>query len=559
MMSDTRQSVGPRRKLVPVTIPRLSAEKSAQAVAELARRLGISERVFSGPLAKGRLSTDSIFHYRWERLQIDFLKKYPGFAWGNPREQAVRSFHQSEEECRQTNLRIRHLSDRAEPEHLMPYIHRAQELIGGWLGDFDWGSLLSRGRWGPGVTSASKGTRLHAAVKFGQPRPEVTPAFARTGMQLIAALPSWSNLIVGLDFPTWVTPLPVIVTGNRVTFVPKTSVTDRGIAVEPHVNIFFQLGMGTLLREKLKRAGLDLNTQEVNQKLACLGSLDDSLSTLDLERASDTLAMRVVHELFPPKWVEALDRLRSHFGELDGSWYPYHKFSSMGNGFTFELESMIFYALSLSVAQLDGYNSFWCQAFGDDIVVPSGCYENLCELLAFLGFTVNHEKSFHSGPFRESCGKDYIRGSLVRPVYLKEVPDNPLAWIKIANNLKRLAHTWNEFDGLDSRLKPAYEFSLSLIPRFFRRFSVSDGYGDVALIRDLDHARPQSAGNGWEGWTTSVILPRPVTFKVMDRSLVTAAVSNPGSTGNDLPLRSEVEHAIGPMHVPQWRDMGSWR
>jgi hypothetical protein len=542
-----------------LNMPRLTRDETASAVQKLSELLGVPQGIFKGPLASGRLPLDSLPDYRWERLNFDFLKKYPGFDWGNPREEAVRRYHQSEEECRLTNQRIRIDSlSGYESLALGPYIRRAQKLILAWLGDsFDWRDLLPHGRFGPGVTSSAKGFRLHASQKFGA-KPEVTPAFARTGCQLIAGLPSWSCLIAGIDYPAWVTPLPQIVPGNRVTFVPKDSTTDRGIAVEPTVNIYFQLAMGSILRDRLRSAGVDLNTQEVNQRLAQLGSLDDSLSTIDLERASDTLSWRTVFELLPVTWFEALDRLRSQFGTLDGAVRPYHKFSSMGNGFTFELESMIFYALCLSVAQLDGYNPFWVTAYGDDLIVPSGCYDRVSELLAWAGFTVNAKKSYSSGPFRESCGKDYLRGSLVRPVYLKEIPDTPLAWIKIANSLKRLANTWNEYSGLDSRLKPAYDFSVSMIPRFYRQFSVGDGYGDVALLRDFDDARPTQAPGGWEGFMTRVIMPRPIRWETNDRCLITAGVSHPGMDGNKLPLRGKVEHTIGSLFVANWRDLGAW-
>jgi hypothetical protein len=540
-----------------VPIPRLHREAVTSAVETLSRLLEIPQGIFKGPLASGKLSYDSLPDYRWQRLQYDFLKKYPGFDWGNPREEAVKRFWLSESDCERTNARLKQTAGGYQSLDVMPYIDRARVIISKMLGSFNWQDLLPHGRFGPGVTSSAKGVRLHASIKFGA-KPEVTPAFARTGSKLIACLPSWACLIAGVDYPAWVTPLPCVVPGNRVTFVPKDAKTDRGIAVEPTVNIYFQLAMGHLLREKLRFAGLDLNTQEVNQRLAALGSIDDSLSTIDLERASDTLSWRTVFALFPDDWFEALDRLRSQFGELDGKKFPYHKFSSMGNGFTFELESMIFYALCLSVAQLNGYNPFWVQAYGDDLVVPSGIYEEVVKLLNFMGFTVNLDKSYHTGPFRESCGKDYLRGSLVRPAYLKEIPDNPIAWIKIANNLKRLAAVWNEGSGLDKRLLPAYQHAVSVIPRAFRRLSVSDGYGDVALLRDIDEARPTRAANGWDGWMTRVFLPRPVRFTSMDRSLITAGVSNPGEDGNNLPLRGKVELTIGSLFVAQWRNMGTW-
>lgn len=547
-------------------MPRLTPTVTSQAVGYLADLLGIPQGIFSGPLAKGSLNLDSEHLYRWERLQRDFLAKYPGFTWGNPREVAVKAFFKSEEECRATNERLRNVAG-VEPGYLWSpgpldgddVLKRTRILISDVLGRFDWRPILERGGFGPGVTSSAKGTRLHDSNKYSS-KLEVTPSFAKMGMKLVSSLPSWACLQTGIDYPAWVTPLPVIVPGNRVTFVPKNAKTDRAIAVEPTVNIWFQLGIGRTIREKMRRAGWDLRVgQEINQSLARLGSLDDSLSTIDLERASDTISTRLVEYLLPADWFAALNSVRSQFGEFPGQGFaPYQKFSSMGNGFTFELESLIFWALSTSVAQAHGYNPFWCTSYGDDIVCPSGIYEELAGYLSLCGFTVNLEKSYARGPFRESCGKDFLRGRLVRPVYLKEVPDNPLSWIKIANGLKRLAHTWAEYDGLDSRLRKAYEFAVSMIPRQYARLSVSDGYGDVALVRDIDEAKPEVAGGGWEGWLTQVILSRPKTYESTNRALVTASLSKLGQTGNSLPLRDEVEHTIGPLYVAVWRNMGPW-
>nr|QDH89838.1 MAG: RNA-dependent RNA polymerase [Leviviridae sp.] len=543
-----------------LNLPRLKRDEVARAVAQLAQLLEIPSGVFTGPLAKRVLDFADVKTYRMERLKQDFFKKYPGFSWGNPRETAIKEFHRCESQNEATNARLRRYSEKGiDPLGIGRYIRNAQCLISEWLGAFNWQDLISEGRFGPGVTSSVKGLRLHASQKF-QAKPEVTPAFARTGRWLISHLPSWSNTLTGVEFPTWVTPLLDITPGNRVTFVPKDSTTDRSIAVEPTVNIYFQLAMGSVLREKLRtQCAIDLNSQELNQRLARLGSIDDTLSTIDLKSASNTLSYRCVMMLLPPDWFEALDRLRSQFGTLDGKKFPYQMFSSMGNGFTFELETMIFYSLCLSVAQLDGYNPFWVSAYGDDLIVPSGIYEKVVDVLSFCGFTVNLEKSYHTGPFRESCGKDYLRGSLVRPVYLREIPDNPMAWIKIANNLKRLASVWGEGKSLDLRLKPAYDFAVNMVPRFYRRFSVSDGYGDVALIRDLDDSHLVTrAPNGWEGYVTPVIMTRPKKFFFNGRSLITAGVSTPGRSGNSLPFRDAVEHTINPLVVAIWRNMGVW-
>ena len=71
--------------------------------------------------------------------------------------------------------------------------------------------------------------------------------------------------------------------------------------------------------------------------------------------------------------------------------------SSMGNGFTFELMSLIL----LGVTRFYSANS---SVFGDDIIVPLDVAPEVVEAITGLGFLVNKRKSFFDGITRESCG-----------------------------------------------------------------------------------------------------------------------------------------------------------
>jgi hypothetical protein len=154
--------------------------------------------------------------------------------------------------------------------------------------------------------------------------------------------------------------------------------------------------------------------------LAQIGSNDGSLATIDLSSASDTVAREVVRFLMPESWYERLDLCRSKVGELDGKWLRYEKFSSMGNGFTFELETLIFWGLAIACVRSCGLETDKVRVYGDDIIVPVDAYDFLVEVLSYCGFTTNSSKSYKSGAFRESCGKDYFNGHEVRPFFQKE-------------------------------------------------------------------------------------------------------------------------------------------
>ena len=98
------------------------------------------------------------------------------------------------------------------------------------------------------------------------------------------------------------------------------------------------------------------------------------------------------------------------------------QFSSMGNGFTFPLETLLFYSLARAVLKyMHASAEEWdmLSVYGDDITLPSRCFSLLTEVFTECGFLVNSRKSFSDGPFRESCGADYLRSIDIRPFYVR--------------------------------------------------------------------------------------------------------------------------------------------
>jgi hypothetical protein len=224
------------------------------------------------------------------------------------------------------------------------------------------------------------------------------------------------------------------VDGGRYETVPKSAKTDRSIIVEPRGNMFLQKGVGNFIRKRLGRSGCDLNDQSTNQKLAAF-AYDFKLATIDLEAASDSISYELVHLLLPVDWANYLSDLRSGSVLIDGKYRRLEKFSSMGNGFTFELESLIFFALSESVVESVSPGLF-SSVYGDDIIVPQECVPLLSIVFETLGFRVNTDKTFVEGNFFESCGRHYFQGRDVTPVYQKESLDEIEA-IRCGNRLTR--------------------------------------------------------------------------------------------------------------------------
>jgi len=199
--------------------------------------------------------------------------------------------------------------------------------------------------------------------------------------------------------------------------VPKTALVDRTIAIEPLLNGYVQKGIDEYLRLLLKRVGLDLEHQEPNQELALLGSLPnqvDPFVTIDLSSASDSISLEVVRYLLPPAWFDLLNRTRSPGYTFDGANYlRYEKFTSMGNGFCFPLETLIFASVCAVLSKPKDFI-----VYGDDIIVRQSVAHEVLKTLWGLGFRHNTDKTFLSGEFRESCGADYYAGQNVRPLNL---------------------------------------------------------------------------------------------------------------------------------------------
>lgn len=271
--------------------------------------------------------------------------------------------------------------------------------------------ILANGSFSGGATTSRKRVVGCLYSKF-QGRIDATAACWELLQPEVLGMQSWVTLEPEILNPR-------IVSGNVLFTVPKTAVIDRVAAKEPDANIFCQKAVGDFFRRRLRRvARIDLNDQSVNKRLAQHGALTGSLATIDLSSASDSLSDALVNILLPPKWYALLSALRSPVTDIDGVSHTNEMFSSMGNGFTFELESLVFWALAKSTCHLSGTRGR-ISVYGDDIIIPTSIARSFFRVLYWVGFTPNSSKSFVDGPFRESCGGHYYRGTDVTPFYLR--------------------------------------------------------------------------------------------------------------------------------------------
>lgn len=186
-----------------------------------------------------------------------------------------------------------------------------------------------------------------------------------------------------------------------------------------------------------------------------------------------------------------MDALRCESGLVDGVKHTWERFSAMGNGFTFELESLIFHSLTVSTCEVLGIPPD-VSVYGDDIICPVEALSLLEQVFAFCGFDFNQKKTHSSRGnliFRESCGKHYLNGVDVTPFYVDKSLADISEIILLANNIVR----WSCFPsgfGRDKRLKPVWEWVVSHLPEKARNSAIPFGKDDDALIKSFDEAQP---------------------------------------------------------------------
>jgi len=272
----------------------------------------------------------------------------------------------------------------------------------------------------------------------------------------------------------------VVVEGGKLSAVPKNSSEARCIMTEPSFNGYCQLGLGSYLKHALSLTGLKISgsgflAADRNKALAQVGSRfneSNLYGTIDLRKASDSIHKELVEKLMPPEWLSMLETTRSpsFSARLSNGCVlkgPLNLFCTMGNGFTFPLQTLLFTSLAVALRAIlfdlpnkyllkychDPLGKLKVSVFGDDIIVPSSMFDLFTELLSKFGFQTNKSKSYNTGGFRESCGGDFFDGEDVTPCYIRDLRTRAgltasyntlLAWsvrnnVTIINSLRYLA------------------------------------------------------------------------------------------------------------------------
>nr|APG77133.1 hypothetical protein [Beihai levi-like virus 15] len=351
----------------------------------------------------------------------------------------------------------------------------------------------------PSLSDLADHAGFSGGATFSTPRIEGDPRFKYSYecVQITYGFHPIATLLQSEE-PIWAKRFE-LVPGNRITTVPKDADIDRPIACEPLYNMRYQKAVGKIIRRCLKSVGINLNYQQkVNQDLAREGSITGKLATIDLSAASDSISLGICRLLLPRQWYLLLLALRSDKGVLpNGDTLVYNKMSSMGNGFTFELETLLFFSLAQASEEAASYEANetarQCSVYGDDIIISSHSVDLLVRVLTYTGFTTNKDKSFWEGPFRESCGKHYFNGTDVTPFFIRDMPTHYADLFVHLNNMRRWAGV---FGFMPEEYQAGYDYLLNFIPAKWRQPRLPDGMGDGALLGRFDECHRNFNRNG---------------------------------------------------------------
>lgn len=304
-------------------------------------------------------------------------------------------------------------------------------------------SCLERGKQGPGAVVGPKST-LFFTKMFDSDLTTTSEFLYEHYIHNIGCRWSRAEVIRSQEYAV------KVVTGSKMSSVRKNADKDRTTCKEPVLNMFYQLGakdvIESILRERycldIRRNGDSSTQQDINRALARAASLDGQKCTIDMSNASDSTLVVLCERLLPKDVWRVLDIIRCHYTTIPGhGTTKLAMVSTMGNGFTFALMTLLFTSLIQCLYEQNGrpyVNGCHGGVYGDDIIVDTDLAPQLITTLNTIGYTVNEEKSFLTGPFRESCGGDYFNGHDVRGVYIRSL-DNETDRYSAFNRL----HLWS--------------------------------------------------------------------------------------------------------------------
>lgn len=273
--------------------------------------------------------------------------------------------------------------------------------------------------------------------------------------------------------------------------VPKSQVTPRIIAKEPTGNMWCQQIVRDYLESNVATSILgeciSFRDQSFNQEAALQASLIQNRWTVDLSNASDSMSLWLIERMVRSNktLLEALWSSRSVYCEVPTAggheFLRMKKFAPQGSATTFPLQTIVYAIIAIAACIIANGESISndsiaravrkVRVFGDDTIVPDYAGDVYVSLLTYLGFSVNHTKTFKTGKFRESCGTEAWDGTDVTPAYItypytESDPSSVASTVECSNNFFKKG-LWHAAAALETTL-----------PHWVRKYLMVRGPGD---------------------------------------------------------------------------------
>lgn len=241
--------------------------------------------------------------------------------------------------------------------------------------------------------------------------------------------------------------------------VPKAWDSLRSIAPDTVSGSFITNAIGAYIEERLLLEGLDISRlQRIHGMLARQFSITRTHVTADLRNASGSITVPLIDRMTDIEWNATLNigRVpRTSFRcipghtrhAFEGAAIVTPTFADMGIGFTFPLQTAVFYCLLRAIEVHAGTKKGIISVYGDDLIYPKALHRYVSVIFPLIGLQINQDKTFVHEHFRESCGADYFFGTNVRPFSIQERAGDP--------NMNHIAFMYKTINGLLNRWKIA--------------------------------------------------------------------------------------------------------
>lgn len=330
------------------------------------------------------------------------------------------------------------------PESVKKTLNLARTIVHGIVGEFDMDTFCQSCKWGRGAARNLPLRKSYLDERLSLISGTVTQH------EYFSRVVSDDNLLAAACENAQVEVVDYV----KYATVPKSYKAHRGIAPDTILGGFLSQGLGVYLRERLEtETHIQLKHAQMRHKqLAQRASKTGAYATIDMSKASDSFVWDHVAWLMPNSWHEVLGVVKTDKISIDidgGVLLPLKSYMLMGSGHTFPLQTLLFYSIAEAVRRALGARGK-VHCFGDDLIVPTSTARVLVRVLEEIGFTINTEKSFLEGPFRESCGGDYHLGVDVRPFMFKGSGADSMSLNQVLSSILKIANgllaRWTEWE-----------------------------------------------------------------------------------------------------------------